>query len=229
MSNNPDLAAVAALIADPARAAMLTALMDDVALPAGELARLARVTPQTASTHLAKLVKGNLVSITRTGRHRYFRLRSKNIARTLESLAFIAPAAKISNLRDSLERKAIYRARTCYDHLAGELGVRLAQAMLDLDVIQYQDETYEITSNGRTWMDASGIDCDQLLGRRRIFARACHDWSERKPHIAGSLGAALLKHMFERKWIVRVRDSRAVKVTELGRAHLNTELGIDWK
>lgn len=229
MSNNPDLAAVAALIADPARAAMLAALMDDVALPAGELARLAKITPQTASTHLAKLTQGNLVNMTQIGRHRYFRLSSKNVARTLESLAFIAPTAKIHNLRDSLERKDIYRARTCYDHLAGELGVKLAQALVSLKVIRYQDETYEITSTGTNWMNTFGIDCSQLLGRRRIFVRACHDWSERKPHIAGSLGAALLKSMFEQKWIARVKGSRAVRVTEIGRYHLNSELGIDWK
>lgn len=229
MSSNPDLATVAALIADPARAIMLSALMDDVALPAGELARLARITPQTASSHLAKLVKGKLVSMTHSGRHHYFRLSHGDVARMLESLALIAPAAQARNLKDSLERKAIYRARTCYDHLAGELGVTLTHKLLDKGIILPYGEIYEVTKAGEAWLNTFGIDLLQLRRKHRVFARACLDWSERKPHVAGSLGAVLLQRLFELEWIVRVKDSRAVMVTESGRHSFKAEFGIEWK
>jgi DNA-binding transcriptional ArsR family regulator len=229
MTSNPDFATVAALIADPARAIMLSALMDDVALPAGELARLARITPQTASTHLARLVKGKLVSMTHSGRHRYFRLSNADVARMLESLALISPVSKSHNLKDSLERKAICRARTCYDHLAGELGVMLTHALLDRDIILPYGEIYEATKNGEEWLNTFGINVLQIRRKHRVFARACLDWSERRPHIAGSVGAALLQRLFELKWIVRIRDSRAVKVTESGRHSFKAEFGIEWK
>src|SRR4051794_30879174 len=131
MAGTPDFAAVAALIADPSRAAMLSALLGGHALPASELARYARITPQTASTHLAKLVSGGLLSVTRTGRHRYYSLTSRDVAQALESLAVIAPAPRLRSLNESLEVQAIRRARTCYDHLAGTLGVALTQALID--------------------------------------------------------------------------------------------------
>ena len=229
MNTNPDLATIAALIADPARATMLSALMSDIALPAGELARLAKITPQTASSHLARLVKGNLVSMTKMGRHRYFRLSNKEVARALETLALIAPPARIHSLNDTLERKAIYRARTCYDHLAGELGVGLTQALIDQGFIQHHDETYEVTPIGENRFNSFGIDCFQLQGKRRLFARACLDWSERKPHLAGALGAAILQRSFELKWIVRVSGSRAIRVTEAGCNHFKNEFGLEWK
>lgn len=229
MNTNPDLATIAALIADPARATMLSVLMGDIALPAGELARLAKITPQTASSHLAKLVKGNLLSVTATGRHRYFRLSNKDVARALETLSLIAPPAHIHSLNDTLERKAIHRARTCYDHLAGELGVGLAQALIDKDFIQHHDEAYEVTTIGESGFNSFGIDCLQLQGKRRVFARACLDWSERKPHIAGALGAAILQRSFELKWIVRISGSRAIKVTEAGRNQFKNEFGLELK
>ncbi|HLO33434.1 MAG TPA: helix-turn-helix domain-containing protein [Anaerolineales bacterium] len=229
MSTYPNLAAVATLIADPARASMLSALLGDVGLPAGELARLAKITPQTASAHLAKLVKGNLLSMTTRGRHHYFRLRDKNVAQVLESLALIAPPTRTNSLNDSLERKAIQRARTCYDHLAGTLGVNLTEAFIDNGFIQHYGEAYEVTGAGENWFNAFGIDCLQLHEKRRAFARSCLDWSERKPHIAGALGAAILQRFLELNWIIRVRNSRTVKVTELGRHHFKSEFGLDWK
>lgn len=229
MSTYPDLASVALLIADPARARMLSALLGDIALPAGELARLAKITPQTASTHLAKLVEGNLLSMTALGRHRYFRLRDKDVAQALESLALIARPARVASLNDSLQRTAIQRARTCYDHLAGALGVELTQALINNGYIQYHGEAYEVTRTGETWFNSFGIDCLELQQRRRTFARSCLDWSERKPHLAGRLGAAILRRLLELKWILNVRGSRTVKVTDLGRQHFNTEFGLDWK
>jgi DNA-binding transcriptional ArsR family regulator len=229
MNTYPNVAAVATLIADPARASMLSALLGDIALPAGELARLAKITRQTASTHLAKLVDGKLLSVTRLGRHRYFRLRDKNVAQVLESLALIAPASPTHSLNDSLERKAIQRARTCYDHLAGVLGVTLTEAFIHNGLIEPHSEVYEVTRAGETWFHSFGIDCLGLQQKRRAFARSCLDWSERKPHIAGALGAAVLERLFARKWILRVRDSRMVKVTDLGRYHFQIEFGVDWK
>lgn len=229
MNAYPDLAAVASLIADPARASMLSALLGDIALPAGELARLAKITPQTASAHLAKLVEGNLLSVTALGRHRYFRLRDKKVAQVLESLALIAGPARVASLNDSLQRNAIQRARTCYDHLAGELGVGLTQAFIDNGFIVYHGEAYEVTPLGETRLNSFGIDCLELQQKRRAFARSCLDWSERKPHMAGTLGAAILRRLLELKWILRVRSSRIVKVTDLGRRQLQNEFGLDWK
>jgi len=229
MRTYPDLAAVATLIADPARASILSALLGDIALPAGELARLAKITPQTASAHLAKLVKGNLLSVTAVGRHRYFRLKDKGVAQGLESFALLARPAHVTSLNDSLERKAIQRARTCYDHLAGALGVGLTQAFIDNRFIQHHSEAYEVTRSGETWFNSFGIDCLELEQKRRTFARSCLDWSERKPHMAGALGAAVLRRLLELKWILRLRSSRTVKVTELGCQHLQNEFGLDWK
>jgi DNA-binding transcriptional ArsR family regulator len=228
MSAYPDLAAVATLIADPARASMLSALLGDIALPAGELARLAKITPQTASAHLAKLVEGNLLSVTALGRHRYFRLKDKRVAQVLESLALLARPGRVVSLNDWLERKAMQRARTCYDHLAGALGVRLTQAFIDQGFIQYHGEAFELTYVGETWFHSFGIDCMELQQRRRVFARSCLDWSERKPHMAGALGAAVLRRLFEQKWIVRVRNFRTVKVTDLGHQQFQNEFGLDW-
>lgn len=228
MSANPDLATVAALIADPARATMLSALLGNIALPAGELAHQARITPQTASAHLAKLREGGLLSLTTSGRHRYYRLSNKNVARALESLALIAPASRVHALNDSLEREAICRARTCYDHLAGELGVGLTQAFIDKGLIQPHDEAYEATVIGEGWFNTFGIDCPQLQGNRRAFAPVCLDWSERKPHIAGALGAAIAQRLFALKWIVRISGSRAVKVTDSGRSHFKREFCLEW-
>ena len=229
MSTYPDLAAVATLIADPARASMLSALLGDIALPAGELARLAKITPQTASTHLSKLVKGNLLSVTALGRHRYFRLRDKSVAQVLESLALLARPARTTSLNESLERKAIQRARTCYDHLAGALGVGLTQAFIDKGFIQHHSEAFEVTCSGETWFNSFGIDCLELQQKHRAFARSCLDWSERQPHMAGALGAAVLGRLLGLRWIARVRSSRTVKVTDLGRQQLQNEFGLDWK
>ncbi|MCZ2122605.1 MAG: ArsR family transcriptional regulator [Anaerolineales bacterium] len=223
----PDLATVAALIADPARATMLSALLDNIALPAGELARLAKITPQTASAHLAKLIEGGLLNVTPIGRHRYFRLKNKDVARVLESLALIAPPARVRSLNDSLEKKALYRGRTCYDHLAGELGVGLTQAFSAKGIIEQFDEAFAVTPHGKNWFAKLGIDCLQVERNRRAFAPICIDWSERKPHIAGALGAALTQRLFTLKWIARIDGSRAVRVTNSGYERFKRELDFN--
>lgn len=227
MSAIPNLATITALIADPSRAAMLSALLSGISLPAGELAQCAKISPQTASTHLAKLVAGGLLSVTTAGRHRYFCLSNKQVAQALESLALIAPAQQARSLNEGLDMQAVHRARTCYDHLAGALGVALTQALIDKGLIQQHDEAYEVTEPGECWLDAFGIDRLQLQNQRRIFAAICLDWSERRPHLAGALGAAIAQRLFELKWIRRVDRSRAVKVTDFGRSGLKRELGLE--
>lgn len=226
MTANPDLAAVAALIADPSRAAMLSALLGGYCLPASELARHARISPQTASAHLARLVEGGLLSVRKSGRHRYYAISSKDVGRALEALALIAPAQRVRSLNQSLEAQALCRARTCYDHLAGSLGVRVTQALVDQRLIVLHDEIFEVTTTGLAWFDGLGIHCEQLQQKRRAFATLCIDWSERKPHLAGALGAALAARLLELKWIARMEKSRAVKVTDTGWRMLEQTLGI---
>jgi DNA-binding transcriptional ArsR family regulator len=224
--DNPDLAAVAALIADPSRAAMLSALLGGHSLPAGELARFAKVSAQTASTHLAKLVSGGLLTVTQTGRHRYYALRNKEVAHALETLAIIAPAQRVRSLSQGLEAQSIRHARTCYDHLAGTLGVMFTEALLDQHIIARNGEHFDVSETGTAWFANWGINCQALQQKRRTFAVACIDWSERKPHLAGALGAAVVDRMFAMKWVVRSDKSRAVKVTEAGHKMLNQELGL---
>jgi DNA-binding transcriptional ArsR family regulator len=229
MSALPDLSIIAGLIGDPARATMLSVLMDEIALPASELAYCAKITPQTASSHLSKLVNGGLLTVTTSGRHRYYRLKDKDVAKALESLAAISPAPRAHSLHESIAKKQVRHARTCYDHLAGELGVGLTQAFIHKGFLQPYEETFEVTASGEAWFASQlGINITQLHRKRRAFAPACLDWSERKPHIAGTLGAEIASQFFKLKWLVRIRGSRAVKVTESGQSILNNKLGFVW-
>lgn len=160
MSADPNLAEVALLIGEPARAAMLLALLGGQALPAGELAARAGVTPQTASAHLARLVEGGLVRVSSSGRHRYYRLSSPEVGSVLEALLTIAPARPVRSLRQSEEARALRRARTCYDHLAGALGVGLTRRLLALELLVADGERYAVTESGAAWLADWGIDLD---------------------------------------------------------------------
>lgn len=228
MSTMPDLAAIAALIAEPSRAAMLAALLGGLALPAGELARCAGITPQTASAHLAKLVEGGLLRVATTGRHRYFRLSGAPVARALEALALVAPPARARTLSGGLANQALREARLCYDHLAGRLGVSIAEALERAGLVEGHAATYEVTAAGARWFAGLGVECAVLVGARRAFAPVCIDWSERRPHLAGSLGAALARHLLAAGWVVRVEGARAVRVTASGRAGLRQVLDLEW-
>jgi DNA-binding transcriptional ArsR family regulator len=228
MNAIPDFGFIAGLIADQSRSKMLAALLGGVALPANELARHAKISPQTASSHLAKLVQGGLVSVTASGRHRYFRLSNAQVAQALESLSLIAPPQPVRGLRDSLESQAICAARTCYDHLAGWLGVAMSDALINQQVLEQSADAYTVSEQGEHWFMAFGIDCQILRKQRRAFAPACLDWSERRSHLAGSLGAAMTRQLFERRWIGPVSGSRAVKVTDSGRLHLSREFGLEF-
>ena len=208
---------------------MLGALMDGEALPSGELARRARVSPQTASSHLAKLLEGGLLVVERHGRHRYYRLANAEVALAVEALTPLAPPAWSRSWRESREEKALRFARTCYDHLAGELGVGITRKLLELGFLEEDGRDYHLTGKGNEWFLGFGVDPEEVRRRRRAFARRCLDWSEHRHHIAGSLGAALTTRLFELGWTERIPDGtsrRAVLLTKTGRTGLIEELGL---
>lgn len=226
MQSVPNVAQTAALIGDPSRAAMLTGLLGGKALPATELARIARVTPQTASSHLSKMVDGGLLVHETYGRHRYYRLSNPEVAQILEALSTIAPLKPVRSLREADHSKALRYARTCYDHIAGEVGVALTNRFLILGYLQEGERDFELTPMGTEWFEGFGISLVDLSQKRRQFARKCLDWSERRHHVAGALGAAFTNRLFELAWIQRVPDGRAVRVTENGLKGFQHELGL---
>ena len=215
MIADADIAAPASLMGDATRATFLMALSEGQSLPASELARRARVTPSTASIQLAKLVEGGFLKVKRNGRHRYYGLADANIAAAIESLAVIAPRRPASSLKQARIGSDLQAARTCYDHLAGVLGVTLFDSLQRQRLL-----TAELapTRRGAKRFGELGIDVVELARRRRPFAKRCLDWTERRHHLAGSLGAALAARCFELGWIERLPASRAVRVTEEGRA-----------
>ena len=217
------LASTAALIADPARAAILMVLLDGRALAAGELARAANVSAQSASMHLAQLLDGEFVRVAQEGRHRYYRIASSEVAHAIEVLGVISSPRK---RRPIGEDNAIRYARTCYDHLAGELAVRLADAFQrDGLLIGRNEREYQLTGRGEQFFAQWHIDAGMLRTKRRSFARRCLDWTERRDHVAGALGAAICERLLEFRWIVRDRNSRVVGVTSAGVRHLAPLLG----
>jgi DNA-binding transcriptional ArsR family regulator len=230
--NDPHVAKIAALIGDPARANILRALMDGRARTAKELAHIAGVSAQTASGHLAKLVDGGLLAMAKQGRHRYFHLANSLVAEALESLMALAGERPVPKHHHQARIAADLRAaRTCYDHLAGKLGVLLFDRMVATGCIlpAGDAEDFIVSAEGRRLFRQLGIDIDALAiktGQRRRFARACLDWSERSPHLAGALGAALAESCFERGWLQRRRDSRAVTLTPAGAEALAGIFGL---
>ncbi|MER6733400.1 ArsR/SmtB family transcription factor [Streptomyces puniciscabiei] len=221
------LAALASLIADETRAACLLALLDGRAWAAGELARHAGVAASTLSGHLGKLVAGGLLAEERQGRHRYVRLADAHVAQLVEDLAAQVPPAAVRRaprtLRESSAGSAMARGRTCYDHLAGRLGIAVTDA-LTLRGLLRQDTGFALTDAGLRWFASAGIPLD--VASRRPLARACLDWTERRPHLAGAAGAALCRHALEVGWCVRIGSARAVKVTAEGERELSALLGI---
>ena len=227
MGAEPDITNIAALLADPSRAAMLLALLDKDALPASELAHKAYVSPQTASAHLSKLVAGNLIVVERHGRHRYYRLANENVGRFIETLATIAPPPRIlaaSELDE--EAKAIRYARTCYDHLAGKVAVQISHSLERQTLLTRSGNNFEATPEGEKWFKKLRIDVAELRHGRRPFALQCLDWSERRYHIAGLLGAALLERFFVLNYIARTRNPRCIRVTIEGKKALNRLLNL---
>ena len=228
MSNGPPIALIASLIGDPARANMLLALMGGKALTASELANEAGVTPQTASGHLARLLDGGLLSFVQQGRHRYFRLASPEIADLLESLMGIAVRCVRPKARTGPRDQALRRARVCYDHLAGEEGVNLTDRLLSSGSLAVRDGSLVLTGAGRRFLCDFGIDIAALEQQRRPLCRACLDWSERRSHLGGAVGASLLLRFEALGWMRRVAGSRIVQVTpkgQLGLRRLLAEAG----
>jgi DNA-binding transcriptional ArsR family regulator len=228
MTCEPNVAAVASLIADPARATMLTALLDGRALPAGELAYASGVTAQTASSHLSKLLAGGLLAVETEGRHRYYRLAGSQIAQALEQLAAIRPAGPVRRKALSAEARKLRFARCCYDHLAGRLGVAVTRALQERSfIVPVPEKRFEITPAGGGWFGGIGLDVAALKPTRRGLARQCLDWTERSHHLAGPLGVGLLSALCARGWLRRSKDSRAVLITPQGRLELKRQLGLD--
>lgn len=222
-----DLAALAALLADETRASFCLALLDGRAWTSGELARHAHVAPSTASEHLGKLVAGGLLAEERQGRHRYVRLAGESVARLVEELAAHtapAPDAPPASLRAASTRSAMARGRTCYDHLAGRLGIAITQAMTARGLL-HQDTGFALTAQGIAWFGELGLTLEQK--GRRPLVRSCLDWTERKPHLAGLAGAELCRHALDAGWCVRIGSERAVKVTADGERALTELLGIE--
>ncbi|WP_250401657.1 ArsR/SmtB family transcription factor [Streptomyces cellostaticus] len=220
------LAALASLVADETRAACLLALLDGRAWTAGELARHAGVAPSTLSEHLGRLVAGGLLAQERQGRHRYVRLADTRTAQLVEDLAAqVTPAgtARPRTLRESSAGSAMARGRTCYDHLAGRLGIAITDAFTERGLLR-QDTGFALTDAGLRWYGAAGIPLDRSA--RRPLARACLDWTERRPHLAGAAGAALCRHALDAGWCVRIGSERAVRVTAPGERALHELLGI---
>src|SRR5215470_2560524 len=215
MDTGPKIAQVAALVGDPARANMLSALMDGRTLTASELAYVSGVAPQTASGHLAKLSDAGLLTLEKQGRRRYFRLASPLVARMLEGLMVVAqegPARQRNLWRGG---ETLRYARTCYDHMAGRIAVAIADRLVQQSFILLDEDGGQLTDAGRSFFDELGVDLC-LASKRRVFCRPCLDWSERRPHLAGAVGAALCEISFARGWVRRMPDTRAVAVTPKG-------------
>jgi DNA-binding transcriptional ArsR family regulator len=221
------LASVAELIGERARSAMLIALLDDLALPAGELARIAGVSAQSASGHLSKLVDGGLLAVHNAGRHRYYKIAKPEVARALEALGAISTMPRLSRLPCDPKSRELYTARTCYDHLAGRVAVELTTALESSRVIRSSGEmNYEIGPRGKAGFQNLGLEIDALRRSRRAFARKCLDWTERRPHLAGALGEALCSRLLDLKWFARRPKTRALRITHLGARELHKRFGI---
>lgn len=224
-SHGPYLAEIAHLMGDPARANMLHALMDGRALTAKELAYIAGVAPQTASGHLARLMQGGLLAVAVQGRHRYYRLAGAEVATALEGLMVLAGSQPTSRKLPSRVGAELSQARTCYDHFAGRLGIGIHDALVAGGHLTVADGGYGLTRSGVAVFTELGVDPAQATAKsRRAALRPCLDWSERRPHLAGSLAAALACRCFEMGWVLRRKDSRAVILTEEGGAALASRL-----
>ncbi len=219
-----DVSVVARLIAEPTRAAILTALLDGRALTAGELARLAGVGAPTASEHLSRMLDGGLLSMVGQGRHRYFRLAGPEVAQLLESLAVISPPKPSATLRASSAARVLRPARLCYDHLAGILGVAVRDRLVAIDGVRLGADGIDLLPAGETWFAERGVDVDAARQLRRPLLRACMDWTERREHLAGALPAAFATVCLEREWVRRrAAGERGLTITDAGRA----ALGLD--
>ncbi len=235
MSGILPLAEIGALIGEPARTAMLVTLMDDRSLSAGELAHASGVTPATASGHLGRLVDGGLLAVTAQGRHRYFRLATPAVARMIEDMMGVAGMAEAARCSRPVScgpaDRAMRHARRCYDHLAGEVSIRIADFLVASGYLEWTAETGAMTTSGIAFLQGLGIESGDLAPaapakRQRAFCRPCLDWSERRPHVAGAVGREMLRLFLDRHWVRQTSGSRALAVTPAGGAALEQHFGI---
>lgn len=215
-----DIAAAARLMADSSRAAVLIELTDGRALPPSELAEVAGVSRSTMSGHLAQLQEAGFLAVERGGRNRYYRLAGPEVAAAVEALGSLAPRREVRSLRQANRATALDAARTCYGHLAGRLGVGITEAMRDRGLLEREAEVFLLTADGGAWLAGLGLEKAPRAGK------TCNDWSERRPHLAGKLGVALAKRLFELEWLERTEVRRAVRVTEVGARELRDQLGL---
>jgi len=220
-AGDADLASVGALLAEPARAKVLLALSDGRSLPASMLAAEAGVAASTASHHLARLVDGGLISVAARGRHRYYALAGPDVAELLEAAARVAPAQPITSLREGTRAHALRYARRCYDHLAGRLGVAVAESLERQGLVVATDAAYTATDEGERRLSQLGFSV--VAGEE---SRACRDWTEQRAHVAGSLGRTLLTGMLDRGWLVRDARTRALRLSPDGQAGLAADFGV---
>jgi DNA-binding transcriptional ArsR family regulator len=226
---NNKLSSTATLLGDPGRAAILLRLMGGIALPAGELAVIANVAPQTASEHLAKLVDGRLLNVERQGRHRYYRLASAEVADVIEALLVLTHRTRMPGYGTASSRPkvgSLEHARTCYGHMAGWLGVQIAKSLEEQGVIRPASaKAYSVGPSGRAWFEKIGVDASLFATNKKLAVR-CLDWTERRHHLAGSLGCAIYKRFRDLRWLIPIKDTRVIRVTLEGRTNIWKLFGI---
>ncbi|GJL82641.1 MAG: transcriptional regulator [marine bacterium B5-7] len=227
MKGSPNIARIGALIGDPARAAMLTALMSGKALTASELAREAGVTIQTASSHLSKLQQGDLLHLRKQGRHKYFTLANDDVAHVLEGIMGLVAGNDMLKTRIGPRDMALRNARVCYNHLAGDKGIQLYRSLLGKGHLLLDEKQLGLSASGHDFTTGFGIDVEQLKAAKAPLCRECLDWSERRSHLAGSLGRAFLTHMEALGWLKRARDSRVIRFTISGEGAFDSAFGIE--
>ena len=225
MNVSRELSEIAVLLGQPARIIMLWNLIGGELRPASELAFFANVSPQSASMHLSKLVEAGLLKAVKQGRHRYYAITKPEVADFVESMAALLPSGQKRKKIQTSEKPDFHIARSCYDHLAGEISIKIVESLISKEILFIGKKEFEVTDKGSEWFNKIGINTSQLETARRSFAKKCLDWSERKHHIAGALGSALLNELLTRKWLVR-KKNRILRPTLEGRKNLKRILGI---
>ncbi|WP_440069110.1 ArsR/SmtB family transcription factor [Tenacibaculum discolor] len=215
------------MLGDKSRAIMLWNLLDGRAYTATELATSANISLQSASNHLKKLVSANILSVEKQGRHRYFKFTNEEVARVIESMASLISIDNDYKKIKTPKLNNFTYARTCYDHLAGNLGVKMTTSLLNNKIIKISDKNYIVTQYGKEWFNEVGVDINVIQLKKRSFAHQCLDWSERKHHIAGALGASFLEAMIKKDWLRKKSNSREVIITSIGRIELKNRLNLE--
>lgn len=217
---------ISSIIGDKARSNILWALLDNKAYTATELAAFADISRQSASNHLSKLLNAGLISVEKQGRHKYYRFANEKVALTVESIAGLIPNNKLKEFVKNNSSEALSNARTCYDHLAGKLGVNITKSLISQGIINPVGKEFQVSDYGEKWFTELGININQLKQKKRLFAPKCLDWTERENHLAGSLGAAILEIMIQKDWIRKKENTREILITSIGKRFLSENFNI---